>query len=188
MMMYEKMNILFLSNMMEEKGVYTLLDACKLLKAKEYPFECHFVGKWSDVSEDAFNKYVGDNQLTDFVFAHGAQYGADKEQYWSAANLFVFPTYYHNECFPLVLLEAMQHRVACISTNEGGIANIIDEGVTGYIVKAKDAVVLAEKIECCLQDPERCHEMGRKGYEKFEREFTLDCFERNMKGGLESLL
>ena len=43
-MMYEKMNILFLSNMMEEKGVYTLLDACKLLKAKEYPFECHFVG------------------------------------------------------------------------------------------------------------------------------------------------
>ena len=82
----------------------------------------------------------------------------------------------------------MQHREACISTNEGGIANIIDEGVTGYIVKAKDAVVLAEKIECCLQDPERCHEMGRKGYEKFEREFTLDCFERNMKGGLESLL
>ena len=34
--------------MMEEKGVWTLVDACQLLKQHSYHFECHFVGKWSD--------------------------------------------------------------------------------------------------------------------------------------------
>lgn len=48
----------------------------------------------------------------------------------------MFPTYYHNECFPLVLLEAMQHGLPCISTNEGAISDIVDDGVTGYIVEA----------------------------------------------------
>lgn len=173
---------------MKEKGVFALLEACVMLKAKGYDFECHFVGKWSDVTKDDFAAYLHNHDLDKMVYAHGAQYGADKESYWEAADLFVFPTYYHNECFPLVLLEAMQHRVACISTDEGGISDIIDEGETGYIVPKKDAEALADRMERCMRNLEHCREMGRRGREKFEREFTLDCFERNMKGILQKLL
>ena len=41
---------------------------------------------------------------------------------------------HHNECFPLVFLEAMQCGVACISTDEAAVPEIIDDGRTGFIV------------------------------------------------------
>ena len=55
----------------------------------------------------------------------------------------LFPTFYHNECFSLVLLEAMEHGLPCISTTEGGIPGIVDDGKTGFLVPKHDVAVLA---------------------------------------------
>ena len=60
-----------------------------------------------DIGEEEFAAYLQKYRLEDVVVAHGAKYGNDKEMYWMQADLFILPTY--NECFPLVLLEAMQH-------------------------------------------------------------------------------
>ena len=49
-----KMNVLFLSNMIAEKGVWTIVEAAKILHEKNLPVEFHFVGKWSDITEDMF--------------------------------------------------------------------------------------------------------------------------------------
>lgn len=178
--MNHSFNILFLSNMMEEKGVWTLVDACLLLKQHSYRFECHFVGKWSDITEEMFHSYLTQKGLEDMVFAHGAKYGDEKSVFWQHADVFVFPTYYHNECFPLVLLEAMQQGVACIASHEGGIPDIIEEGKTGFIVDKKDAQQLADKIASLIAHPEACERMGKAGKEKFLKEFTLKAFEKNM--------
>ena len=76
-LIYKKMektfNIFFLSNMMAEKGVWVLMDACKLLEQQNCNFECHCVGKWSDITEDSFNQYVLTKDLKGKVFAHGAK-------------------------------------------------------------------------------------------------------------------
>ena len=69
----------------------------------------------------------------------GKKYGEEKNEEYDNADVFVFPTYYYNECFPLVLLEAMEHAVPCISTREGGVSAIIDDGVNGFICKQKDS-------------------------------------------------
>ena len=92
----------------------------------------------------------------------------------------LFPTFYHNECFPLVLLEAMEHGLPCISTTEGGIPGIVDDGKTGFLVPKHDAVALADKIEMFIRDTDLRHKMGSAGREKFEREFTLEVFEKRM--------
>ena len=184
--MDNRFNIFFLSNMMLEKGVWTLLDACHILKDRGYDFVCNFVGKWSDISEEEFATYVQKYRLEEVVVAHGAKYGHDKEVYWMQADLFILPTY--NECFPLVLLEAMQHGVACIASHEGGIVDINDEGETGYIVPMKDALSLAEKVAYCMEHRDLCHEMGRKGRMKFECEFTLQRFEERMCDILKKLV
>lgn len=68
-----------------------------------------------------FQAEVAKRGLEGMVVYHGRKYGKDKEAFLNGAEIFVFPTFYHNECFPLVLLEAMEHGVACISTTEGGI-------------------------------------------------------------------
>lgn len=181
------LNILFLSNMMEEKGVWTLLDACRIIKSKGYRFRCRFVGKWSDISENAFQQRVCEAGLSEDVTAYGAKYGEEKQAFWKQADVFVFPTYYHNECFPLVLLEAMEQGVACISTREGGIPDIIEEGRTGYLIERQHVDRLAEKLIYLMEHPEKIREMGEAGREKFRREFTLATFESRMKEILMSL-
>ena len=55
MRMDSRFNIFFLSNMMLEKGVWTLLDACHILKDRGYDFVCNFVGKWSDIGEEEYD-------------------------------------------------------------------------------------------------------------------------------------
>ena len=178
--MADILNILFLSNMMEEKGVWTLLDACRIIKSKGYRFR-------SDISETAFQQRVCEAGLSEEVTAYGAKYGEEKQAFWEQADVFVFPTYYHNECFPLVLLEAMEQGVACISTREGGIPDIIEEGLTGYLIERQHAGQLAEKLIYFVEHPERIREMGEAGREKFRREFTLDIFESRMQEILMSL-
>lgn len=180
--------ILFLSNMMEEKGVWTLVDACRRLQSHPYRFECHFVGKWSDITEEVFHDRIIRQGLKGNVFAHGARYGNDKEVFFREADVFVFPTYYHNECFPLVLLEAMQQGVACIASNEGGIPDIIEEGKTGFIVPKKNPQALADKIAYLIEHPDECTRMGEAGKEKYIRQFTLEAFEKNMVAILNKCL
>ncbi len=173
--------ILFLSNMIAAKGVWVLLEACRLLKERGMAFVCDFVGKWGDVGEQAFNDAVAEKGLGGLVLAHGAKYGADKAAFFGQADVFVFPTYYANECFPIVLLEAMQYGLPCISTAEGGIRGIIDDGVTGYVVGRQDAEALADRMAYLIVHPEVRRAMGEKGREKFAEQFTLQTFEGRMK-------
>lgn len=197
------LNILYLSNMMEEKGVYQLLEACALLKQEGKRFVCRFAGGWKDIAEEAFSvkaKALGlvvstpECEVKDAdVMALGPQYGEDKLKCLKKANLFVFPTYYHNECFPLVLLEAMQCQLACISTNEAAIPEIIDNGKTGIVIN-KDAkgtpsvTELADAIERMIDDRMLCYQMGQEGRLKYEKEYTLPVFEKRITECLKNLL
>lgn len=174
-------HILFLSNLLISKGVVVLLDSLKVLKEKGCRFVCDFVGG-ETVEMDAamFQAEVAKRELEGMVVYHGRKYGNDKEAFLNAPDMFVFPTFYPNECFPLVLLEAMQHHLPCISTTEGGIPGIIDDGKTGFLVPKHDAETLAEKIQTLLSDADLRQRMGEAGREKYEKEFTLEVFEKRM--------
>lgn len=180
-------NVLFLSNMMAAKGVWDLVDACKILKDRNRNFQCNFVGKWSDISEEEFNNKIQEYRLNDIVFAYGAKYGNEKNEFFENTDCFVFPTFYHNECFPLVLLEAMEQEIACISTDEGGIRGIIDDNKTGYVVEKNNPLLLAEKLEYLMNNREQCMAMGVAGKDKFKKEFTISRFENNLKNILQEI-
>lgn len=182
-------HLLFLSNLLISKGVVVLLDSLKVLKEKSCRFVCDFVGG-ETVEMDAamFQAEVVKRGLEGMVVYHGRKYGKDKEAFLNGADIFVFPTFYHNECFPLVLLEAMEHGVACISTTEGGIPGIVDDGKTGFLVPKHDVAVLADKILLLLNDSVLRSNMGKAGREKFEKEFTLEVFENRMTWILEHIV
>ena len=176
----EKAKILYLSNMMTEKGIYVLLEACKLLKEQGCSFECNYVGNWGDTTYEIFDGKIREYGLKDYVNVHGPKYGIEKMPYLEDSNIFVFPTFYHKECFPLVLLEAMQYGLACISTNEAGIPDIIDNEKTGLIVRKKDSLALADSIERLINNRGLCMQMGQSGHKKYEEKFTLDAFEKSI--------
>ena len=172
--------ILFLSNMMKEKGVYILLEACKILHNKGVTFITWFIGSWLDINENDFNDFVFFNNLKENVFYGGAKYGTEKSVYFERANIFVFPTYYNNEVFPLVILEAMQYGLPVISTREGGIPDILEDGETGFLVNKNDLIDLADKMELLINNPFLCQQMGAAGKNKFQNNYTISIWENKM--------
>lgn len=176
--------LLFLSNLLVDKGVLVLLDALKILKEKGYSFVCHFVGgETAEIDAARFTEEVKTRGLDKMALYLGKRYGEKKNEEYGNADIFVFPT--SNEAFGLVLLEAMERAVPCISTREGGVSAIIDDGVNGFIVEKRDANALADRIEFLLTHPEERTRMGIAGYQKFKNEFTLPKFETRMKQILE---
>lgn len=181
--------IFFLSNLLIDKGVLTLLDACKRLKEQGKVFRCDFVGgETADMDAERFEQECVERGLTDCVTYHDRKYGEEKLPFFQQADVFVFPTYYSNECFPLVLLEAMEQGLPCISTNEGGIAAIVDEGEMGFLVPCREVAPLAERISILLKDEALRKRFGEAGRIKFEEEYTLQRFEENIKRCLEACL
>jgi glycosyltransferase involved in cell wall biosynthesis len=172
--------ILFVSNMLREKGFETVLEACMILKAKDIQFECHFIGDWVDISKEEFTKYIDDNDLKDLVFGHGPKYRSQKFEFFSHSDIFVFPTYYHNETFGLVNLEAMQFRLPIISTREGGIPDVVDDGISGFLIEPKNSSALANKLEILINDPKLRSAMGEAGHQRYLKKFTLEIFENRL--------
>ena len=173
--------LLFLSNLLIDKGVLVLLDALTILKEKGCPFVCNFIGgETADIDASRFEEEVEKRGLGQHAFYKGRKYGEEKSEEFANADVFVFPTFYHNECFPLVLLEAMQHRLPVVTTDVGGIAAIMDNGKTGFLVTCNDEQAVAEKVERLLTDETLRNEMGQAGRKKFEEEFTLEKFEHRL--------
>ena len=171
--------LLFLSNLIESKGVYVLLDACKVLKERGLSFVCDFVGgETKEISAEVFREAVATRGLEDYVTYHGPQYGEDKHRFFMNADVFVFPTYYYNECFPLVLLEAMQWRLPLVSSDEGGIPDIIQHGVNGFVAERKDVTALANALEQLITNPTLRRQMGEAGYARYKELYTLEAFEK----------
>ena len=182
-------HLLFLSNLIPSKGVYVLLDACKILKENGYKFICNFVGGESkEITKDTFAKAVDDRGLNDVINYKGAQYGEDKAKAFLNTNIFIFPTFYYNECFPLVLLEAMQWSLPIVSTEEGGIPDIVRDGESGFVCMRKDANSVAEAIGRLIDDPQLRLNMGEQGFQLYNRYFTLERFEENFVGILKQCL
>lgn len=176
-------HILFLSNLIVSKGVLVLLDALNILKERGCRFVCDFVGgETKELDSRRFAHEIETRGLDGIALYHGRKYGKDKEDFLQMADMLVFPTYYFNECFPLVILEAMMYGLPVISTDEGGIRDEVKDGKNGFVVKPQDAVALADAIQRLLDDKDVRHTMGAEGRRMFKEQFTMECFENNIKG------
>lgn len=171
--------ILFLSNLIKTKGVFTLLKACKILKSKELKFECIFIGGEGDINREVFEEKANALEISDVVSYRGPLYGKEKEIAYQKADIFAFPTYYSNETFGLVNLEAMQYALPIVSTTAGGIPDVVKDGKSGFLITKKKASSLAEKLEILINDKELREKMGKKGFELYMQKFTIKHFEEN---------
>ena len=75
----------------------------------------------------------------------------------------------------------MEYALPIISTNEGGIPDVVVNRQTGYTVEKNDPVALADALERLFRNPELGNQMGKAGRKRFEEIFTEETFERNMR-------
>ena len=180
-------HLLFLSNLMKSKGVIDLLDACKILKDKGYSFICNFVGgETKEIDAHFFQEEVHMRKLDDVVFYLGSKYGQEKYDIFNESDMLVSPTY--NDCFPLVLLEAMRQSLAVVTTDEGATTDIVADEITGLIVQKRCPEDIANKIGLLLDSPETMVKMGQEGRKRFMENFTIKNYEVRMREIIHKIL
>lgn len=174
------MHFLTISNLNSSKGTWILLEACRLLKEQGTTAFCvHFVGAGTaEISEEDFRGAIETQGLSDVAQYHGRLYGEEKERLLQQTDVFVHPTL--NDCFPLVLLEAMLHALPIIATPVGAIPDIVEDGLTGLIIPEQDTKALAEAMQSFIEHPESIPNMGEAARGRFLQSYTVNRFEQRL--------
>lgn len=93
-----------------------------------------------------------------------------------------------NEGTPVSLIEAQAANIPVISTDVGGVRDIIDLGETGFVVPKKDAVSFSEKLLLLIEDEKKRQKMSQNGWNYVEHKFHYTTLVRNMESYYHRLL
>jgi glycosyltransferase involved in cell wall biosynthesis len=145
----KSLEILYLSNLMREKGILEFLDALVELDSKEISFHANVAGSIEAGLKDEVESRL--NKLGDKVTYLGTILGDVKTQNLIEANVFVLPTYYTMEGLPFSLLEAMATGNILITTKHAGIPDVVTE-LNGFLVEKQSSVAIADVIETISKD------------------------------------
>jgi glycosyltransferase involved in cell wall biosynthesis len=171
-------SLLFLSNLIRSKGIFDLLSACEKLKDEGVQFSCSIIGGEGDLTVHELQAEIKHRGISQQVKYVGKKYGTEKNDYFENADIFVHPT--HEDCFPLVLLEAMSFGLPILSTNEGAIPEIVDDGKNGMIVSKGNKDALVASVKSYAENPQSLVEHGENAREKFRKHYTIDQFEQRL--------
>lgn len=183
---HEPINLLFLSNLIISKGILDFLDALEILLKRRVNFKGIVVGAEGDLDIELLMAEIENRGLNQHVIYLGALYNDDRDEILCTCDILVFPT--KNDIWGNVIVEAMQFGKPVVSTIEGAIPEIIDDGVTGFIVEKANPVQLANRIEVLIENHALRHSMGKAGRLKYEKKFTIKHFEHSLKNVFDNVL
>jgi glycosyltransferase involved in cell wall biosynthesis len=173
--------VLFLSLMRREKGLFELLDAARDIVAIRPDTQFTLAGDWyRDAERREAGRFVAAHGLTDAVTFVGPVSGAAKADLLRRAAVFAFPSRYASEGHPLVLLEALSAGTPCVATAIGAIPEIVRDGEVGRLVPEGDTGALAQALESLLADPMLRTRMGDNARQHYLGEFTEQIFEERL--------
>jgi glycosyltransferase involved in cell wall biosynthesis len=168
----EKVRFVLPARMLTDKGVIEYVAAAKIVATK-YPHKAQFIlagaidlGNKAGIPEEQIKNWEADG-LVEYI---GFQ--TDMVKVVKESNVIVLPSY--REGLPKSLIEACAIGRAIITTDVTGCRDVVTEGVNGFIVPAKNHIALAESMEKLLFNRELRLEMGKKGREIAEKEFSID--------------
>ena len=94
---------------------------------------------------------------------------SEKEKLFREADAFILPSY--NEGMPVCILEAMSFGLPILATRVGGIPEIMEHGVNGYLFNKADKEAMLQAIMCYVNDPSKLQEQGQHSYQLVQRFF-----------------
>lgn len=177
-------NILYLSRVEKDKGIYETLDAFKLLKARFPQLTLTVAGDGSELA--SAQKYTALHQIPCVEFT-GYVRGCDKHAVLSKADIYLFPTTF-GEGMPTTVLEAMAYGLPVVTRTVGGLRDFFEEGRMGYITESTEPADFAEILSRLVRDPVRRLAMGQYNRAYACERFTGSSVARRIEAIYESLL
>jgi glycosyltransferase involved in cell wall biosynthesis len=178
--------ILYLSNLVINKGIEVFLQNLVELHQQGYRFHARIVGAPVDYSIEQAKAFCSAAGIAHLVDVIGPKFGPDKFKELEMADIFVLPSF--SECVPLSILEAMQFGLPVVATGVGGIPDILQHGVSGLLVPPGSVGELVAKIKQLLLNRRARVQMGYNARERFMQQFTLAKFYDGLTGIFEQVL
>lgn len=152
----------------EQKGHSVLLQAMALLP-EEYRSRFRVIFLGSGELRDEIEDTIAELGLAENVTLAG--FVEDVYPYILASDFMVLPSRW--EGFGLVIVESFLCGKAVIGTNVGGIPEVIEDGVSGFVVPPEDPESLKRQIIDFMDSPKKVEAMGRAGRERVQEYFTI---------------
>lgn len=171
------LKISYLSNLMEEKGIFYLLDALRELEVNNIPYKAKIAGNIDDSLKTTINKKINDLKNTEYL---GVVYGREKKELLEWSTIFVLPTFYKMEGQPISILEALATENVIIATAHAGIPDIIKNRTHGYIVKPKDSESILDSFLYLNSNKVKISEISKNNKTYFTKNFTIEIFSKKI--------
>jgi glycosyltransferase involved in cell wall biosynthesis len=146
----------------------TAIRTLKRLRDDDVPAKLILVGDGEE--RPALEQFVAEQQLTDAVVFLGAR--SDIPRLLASADAFLLSSI--SEGIPLTLIEAMGAGIPIVSTDVGGIPEIIEHGVAGLLAPARNDEILAAHLQTLWQNPEQRKQLAENGCRRAVEQFSLE--------------
>lgn len=165
----------FISRIAEPKGVLTVFKALKELNIDNAPpFAIDFYGPIDPAFEDLFKQKIEEHPSICAYKGYLDIMNAPQEAYQTLSDYdcMLFPTFWQGEGFPGVIIDAYISGLPVIASDWNMNREVIEEGVTGWIIPPKDHEALAQAISRVIKHPEQLAPMREHCY---QRALEYDC-------------
>lgn len=170
----DSLQILYLSNLIEDKGYHLLIQAAmNLLLNKGYNFNVVLAGDiYNQAQFDKIMEQVKDKGLSDKIQFYGVVTGEKKKNLLLNSDIMILPTNYKIEGQPLSIVEGMAAGLPIISTNRGSIPDLVKEN--GILLDFADIESIETAIENLILNKADLTSIGKKSRDYYLDNFTLD--------------
>lgn len=181
----KELQILFLGNIIERKGLHTLLAALKLLT---FDFRLDVVGSLTTEPNYAkqMQNFIAKNALSSFVFLHNSLNNEPLVNKLKKSHLLIVPSSY--EGFGIVYLEGMAFGLPAIGTTAGAAGEIIEHGKTGYLIEPNDSKSLANHISSLATNRELLAELSLNARRRYTEQPSWDTTANQIRNFLQSMI
>lgn len=163
---YHRM-VLFTGRLTVHKGVEYLIKAAKKIEA-----EIVILGDGPE--REYLKTLIAKNNLTNVhMLGYFSQKAQILDDFYLRADVYVAPSVWA-EPLGLVILEAMARKTPVIVTRKGGVMTIVKDGVNGFLVRAKNPKMIAEKVNLLLYNDKLRKRMGEAAYKTVIKRFSWD--------------
>jgi len=158
--------VFFIGRLAEEKNPVLFIEvAQRILAARPHNIKFYVIGDGPLKEQvEVKIKQAGEANI------HYLGYKADVSSYLAAADIFALPS--SIEGFPLSILEAMAMEVAVVASDVGAVAEVINSGDDGIVVKAAAENEFADKIKQLIDHPEQLEAIKAKARQKVEKKYS----------------
>ena len=168
--------ILSIGRLISKKGFDVLIDACASLQNGGQEFRCEIIGEGPLSAE--LQARIDRHGLGKQVLLVGPKSQAEIAARLSRATLLVLPCRVDADGamdnLPTVVMEAMASALPVVSTDVGGVAEMVRNGESGLLVSQNDPLATAEAIARLIGDVELARSFGREGRKRAEELFSIE--------------